>query len=298
MFAGFTTQKIALGAVTLNTCMGGSGPPLLLLHGYPQTHVMWHKVVPTLAQHFTVICPDLRGYGDSDCPPSDSQHLAYSKRTTAQDLIDLMTHLGFSRFIAAGHDRGGRVLHRLLLDHPQSVARAAVLDIVPTRYIFETINQQMATVYEHWFFLIQPDNLPETLIGQDPNYYLTTKLNRWSADPTAFSPEAMAEYLRCFRQTAVIHGTCEDYRAAASIDLVHDEADLDQKIGCPLLVLWGAKGAMEKNYDVLSVWRDSASDVQGEALPCGHFVPEEAPEECVRSLINFFLPSKTMDPKQ
>lgn len=288
MFAGFTTKKIALGAITLNACIGGGGPPLLLLHGYPQTHIMWHKVAPALAGHFTVICPDLRGYGDSDCPPSDPQHLTYSKRTTAQDLIDLMTHLEFSRFMAAGHDRGGRVLHRLLLDHPHRVTRAAVLDIVPTHHIFKTINQQMATIYEHWFFLIQPDSFPETLIGQDPDYYLTTKLNRWSASPSAFSPAAMAEYLRCFRRSEVIHGTCEDYRAAASIDLAHDEADLHQKIGCPLLVLWGAKGAMEKNYDVRSIWQDYASDVQGKALPCGHFVPEEAPEACVRSLIDFF----------
>ncbi len=292
MFAGFTTQKIALGSITLNTCIGGSGPPLLLLYGYPQTHAMWHKVAPALAQHFTVICPDLRGYGDSDCPPSDPQHLTYAKRTVAHDLIDLMNRLRFSRFMAAGHDRGGRVLHRLLLDHPQSVTRAAaaVLDIVPTRHIFKTINQQMATVYEHWFFLIQPNNFPETLIGQDPDYYLITKLNRWSADSKAFTPAAMADYLRCFRRAEVIHSTCEDYRAAASIDLAHDEADLERKIDCPLLVLWGAKGAMEKNYDVLSIWREYGGDVQGEALPCGHFVPEEAPKARVRSLISFFKP--------
>ncbi|MEO1620261.1 MAG: alpha/beta hydrolase [Cyanobacteria bacterium J06632_3] len=288
MFENFTLKKVRLNDISLNLRIGGHGPPLLLLHGYPQTHIMWHKVAPTLAEQFTLICPDLRGYGDSDCPPSDLQHHTYSKRTTAQDLIQLMQQLGFDTFMAAGHDRGGRVLHRLLLDHPQRVTRAAVLDIVPTQYIFKTINQQMATTYEHWFFLIQPDGFPEHLIGQDSDYYLTTKLRRWSADSTAFTPEAMAEYLRCFRRPEVIHGTCEDYRAAATIDLEHDEADLHRKVECPLLVLWGGKGAMEKNYDVLEVWRQYANNVQGEALDCGHFVPEEASEDCVRSLLAFF----------
>jgi len=285
----FTVQKVQLSEVALHTRIGGSGPPLLLLHGYPQTHVMWHKVAPALAQHFTVICPDLRGYGDSSAPPSDEQHLTYAKRTVANDLIELTEQLGFETFMAAGHDRGGRVLHRLLLDHPKRVSRAAVLDIVPTRHIFKTIDQQMATIYEHWFFLIQPDGFPERLIGQDPDYYLTTKLNRWRANPNAFAPEAMAEYLRCFRRPEVIHGSCEDYRAAASIDLEHDEADINQKIQCPLLVLWGQKGAMDKNYDVLKVWREHGKDVQGEALACGHFVPEEAPEGVVRSLTKFCL---------
>ena len=287
MFPEFTAQRIRLADVTLHTRIGGNGPPLLLLHGYPQTHVMWHKVAPTLAQHFTVVCPDMRGYGDSDAPPSDPQHLTYAKRTVAQDLVALMKQLGFDTFKAVGHDRGGRVLHRLLLDHPQRVSRAAVLDIVPTHHIFKTINQQVATVYEHWFFLIQPDGFPERLIGHDPDYYLTHKLHRWSADPKAFTPEAMAEYLRCFRHPAVIHGTCEDYRAAASIDLEHDEASLNQKIECPLLVLWGEKGAMEKNYDVLKVWETYAAAVQGSPLACGHFLPEEAPIDTAQSLLTF-----------
>lgn len=293
MFLNFTTQTYAIaqstsGSIHLHVRIGGSGPPLLLLHGYPQTHVMWHKVAPALAQHFTIICPDLRGYGDSSTPPTDAQHLTYAKRTVANDLVMLMTQLGFDTFMAAGHDRGGRVLHRLLLDHPQRVSRAAVLDIVPTRHIFKTIDQQMATIYEHWFFLIQPDGLPERLIGLDPDYYLTTKLKRWSASPDAFTDEAIAAYCRCFRRPEVIHATCEDYRAAATIDLAHDEADLTAKIECPLLVLWGAKGAMEKHYNVLQIWRDYAQQVQGQALSCGHFVPEEAPTETVRSLLSFF----------
>lgn len=287
MFPDFTVQKVRLAEVTLHMRIGGSGPPLLLLHGYPQTHGMWHKVAPLLAPHFTVICPDMRGYGDSNAPPSDLAHLAYAKRTVAQDLIELMGHLGFDTFMAVGHDRGGRVLHRLLLDHPQSVSRAAVLDIVPTHHIFKTLNQQIATVYEHWFFLIQPDGFPERLIGHDPDYYLTHKLHRWSADPDAFTSEAIAEYRRCFRRSEVIHATCEDYRAAASIDLEHDEASLDQRIECPLLVLWGEKGAMEKNYDVLKVWENYATQVQGKPLPCGHFLPEEAPIATAQSLLAF-----------
>jgi haloacetate dehalogenase len=303
MFSGFSTHKIQLAKVSLHTRIGGSGPPLLLLHGYPQTHVMWHKIAPDLAQHFTVICPDMRGYGDSDAPPSDAQHLTYAKRTVAQDLLELMDNLGFAHFMAAGHDRGARVLHRLLLDVPQRVSRAALLDIVPTRHIFKTLNQQIATVYEHWFFLIQPDGFPERLIGQDPDYYLTTKLHRWSADANAFTPEAMAEYLRCFRRPAVIHATCEDYRAAASIDLAHDEADLTKarppKIDCPLLVLWGQKGAMEQNYDVLGVWREQVGQagieggIEGRSLPCGHFLAEEAPEATYEALHNFFKEQST-----
>ncbi len=288
MFSNFIAQKIKLADVTLQVRIGGSGPPLLLLHGYPQTHVMWHKVAPDLASHFTVICPDMRGYGDSDAPASDSLHLPYAKRTVAQELVALMSHLGFDNFMAAGHDRGGRVLHRLLLDHPDRVSRAAMLDIVPTRHIFETINQQMATIYEHWFFLIQPGGFPERLIGKDSDYYLKTKLHRWSADPSTFTPAAMAEYLRCFRRPAVIHGTCEDYRAAASIDLETDRANLNQKVECPLLVLWGKKGAMEKHYDVLQVWRGYAAQIWGKALPCGHFLPEEAPTETVQALLDFF----------
>ncbi|MEM6352973.1 MAG: alpha/beta hydrolase [Cyanobacteria bacterium P01_D01_bin.14] len=287
MFEGFDTQVIDTDSAKIFTRIGGAGPPLLLLHGYPQTHAMWHRVAPALANHFTVVCPDLRGYGDSSKPATDTEHLPYAKRVMAQDQVEVMAALGFDQFLAAGHDRGARVLHRLLLDHPQRVLKAALLDIVPTRYIYQTITQQMATVYEHWFFLIQPDGLPERMIGHDPDDYLKTKLARWSADPAAFTPEAMAEYLRCFRHPETIHATCEDYRAAATIDLVHDEADLAQKIQCPLLVLWGVKGAMEKHYDVMSVWQKRAVDVQGQALPCGHFLPEEAPEETAQALLDF-----------
>ncbi|MBE9075986.1 alpha/beta hydrolase [Romeria aff. gracilis LEGE 07310] len=288
MFEGFISQRIKTAEATIFARVGGSGPPLLLLHGYPQTHVMWHRVAPQLAQRFTVVCTDLRGYGDSDKPPADSTHAAYGKRRMAADQVAVMQQLGFEQFRAVGHDRGGRVLHRLLLDYPQRVSRAALLDIVPTRHVFNTIDQQMATIYEHWFFLIQPDGFPEYLIGQDPDYYLSAKLRRWSARFEAFSPEAMAEYQRCFRQPETIHATCEDYRAAATIDLAHDEADQDQKIQCPLLLLWGQAGAMERCYDVLEVWRDRASQVQGYSIPGGHFLPEEAPAETLQALLAFF----------
>ncbi|MBE9067339.1 alpha/beta hydrolase [Leptolyngbya cf. ectocarpi LEGE 11479] len=288
MFSNFQTHTIQTADTHIHTLIGGSGPPLLLLHGYPQTHVMWHLIAPRLAQHFTVVCSDLRGYGDSGHPPTDAEHAVYAKRTVAQDQIEMMAALGFDTFMAAGHDRGGRVLHRLLLDHPTRVTRAALLDIVPTRHIFQTIDQSMASIYEHWFFLIQPDRLPERLIGYDPDFYLTTKLNRWSASTNAFKPEAMAEYLRCFRRPETIHSTCEDYRAAATIDLAHDETDLGNKIRCPLLVLWGAYGAIEKHYDVVSIWQRYATLVEGKALPCGHFLPEEAPEQTYHALMNFF----------
>lgn len=284
MFDGFTTHRIPTSGATLHLRRGGSGDPLLLLHGYPQTHVMWHKVAPVLAQHFTVICPDLRGYGDSDKPDPHPSHSTYAKRETAGDLVEMMQALGFSQFYAAGHDRGARVLHQLLLDYPQTVTKAALFDIVPTRKIFETVNQTLATAYSHWFFLIEPDDIPERLIGCDPDFYLRCKLSQWSANPNAFEPEAMAEYLRCFRNPATIRATCEDYRAAASIDL---QRETDAKIQCPLLVLWGEKGVMQRCYDVLATWRERAIDVRGRAIACGHFLPEEAPEETTRELLDF-----------
>lgn len=288
MFTNFQTHTIQTTNTYIHTLIGGYGPPLLLLHGYPQTHIMWHRIANQLAEHFTVVCTDLRGYGDSGHPPTNAEHRPYSKRAVAQDQIEVMSTLGFDTFMVAGHDRGGRVLHRLLLDHPERVTRAAMLDIVPTRHIFQTIDQSMATIYEHWFFLIQPDLLPERMIGNDPAFFLTTKLNRWSHNPEAFYPKAMAEYLRCFCRPETIHTTCEDYRAAATVDLMDDETDLDCKIQCPLLVIWGGYGAIEKHYDVINIWQQYAKSVEGEAIPCGHFLPEEAPEQTYRALVNFF----------
>jgi haloacetate dehalogenase len=288
MFDGFELRDVATRGTSIRVRIGGGGPPLLLLHGYPQTHAMWHRVAPTLAERCTVVCADLRGYGDSGKPASDPDHATYSKRATAHDMVEVMTALGFARFRLAGHDRGGRVAHRLALDHPARLESVAVLDIVPTRTVFRATTQALATAYYHWFFLSQPYDLPERLIGADPVYYLRRKLGAWAA-LERFAPEALAEYQRCFSEPAVIHASCEDYRAAASNDLAHDEVDLDRRIQCPLLVLWGGRGAMERHFDVLATWREKAAGpVRGRALACGHFLAEELPEETTSELLAFF----------
>lgn len=288
MFESFETLDLATSATTIHARVGGSGPPLLLLHGYPQTHVIWHKIAPRLAERFTVVATDLRGYGDSGKPPSAPDHAAYCKRAMAADQVEAMALLGHRRFAVIGHDRGARVGHRMALDHPDVVARLALLDIVPTRTVFATVNQVVATGYYHWFFLIQPNGLPEAMIGHDPEHYLREKLKRWcGAGEGAITDAAFAEYLRCFNDPAAIHASCEDYRAAATIDLVHDVADATSRIGCPLLVLWGETGLVGRNYDVLAVWRDYATDVRGRALPCGHYLAEECPAETLAALRAF-----------
>ncbi|MFO7993137.1 MAG: alpha/beta hydrolase [Marinobacter sp.] len=275
----FATGRIRTSGADIHFVHGGKGPPLLLLHGYPQTHVMWHRVAPELARDFHVVCPDLRGYGDSSKPPSDASHSAYAKRAMAMDMVELMSHLGHPRFAMAGHDRGARVAHRMALDHPERVSRVCVMDIVPTLHMFRHTDQNFATGYYHWFFLIQPHGLPEHMIGMDPDYFLREKLNRWSGPDASFEPDAVSEYLRCFRDPRVIHASCEDYRAAASIDLEHDEYDrtCGKTVRCPLLVLWGSKGFVNRTYDVETVWQDYADTVEGRVLDCGHFLPEEAP---------------------
>ena len=289
MFDGFETRELRTAETTIHLRTGGAGPPVLLLHGYPQTHLMWHRVAPGLAARFSVVCPDLRGYGDSGKPASDPDHRVYSKRATAGDLVEVMAALGHQRFMVAGHDRGGRVAHRLALDHPERVLKLALLDIVPTRTLFRATGQEIATGYFHWFFLIQPRDLPEHMIGADPLFYLHWLLGRWGTGLEAFAPEALAEYERCFADPATIHATCEDYRAAASIDLAHDEADLERKIACPVLALWGRRGLMERHFDVLATWRERAfGDVSGQALDCGHFLPEERPQETADALLTFF----------
>jgi haloacetate dehalogenase len=275
---------VAGSAVALSTA--GAGPPLLLLHGYPQTRACWHRVAPELAERFTVVAADLRGYGGSAKPPGGPGHADYSKRAMAADLVGAMAALGHRRFAVAGHDRGGRVAHRMALDHPDVVERAAVLDIVPTRTLFSGVDQAFATAYYHWFFLIQPDGLPETMIGRDPEWFLRETLRRWSGRSRPIDEAAIREYVRAFSDPAAIHGSCEDYRAAATIDLEHDAADTGP-VGCPLLVLWGEHGAMHRLYDVLGTWRPLAREVEGRALPCGHFLPEEAPEETLAELVSF-----------
>lgn len=285
-FEGFRTVDIDVDDVRIHARVGGSGPPLLLLHGYPQTHVMWHRVAPELAREHTVVVADLRGYGDSSKPAGGADHAAYSKRAMAADQVGLMRALGFESFAAAGHDRGARVLHRMCLDHPPAVTRAALLDIVPTRYLFTHVDRALATAYYHWFFLTQPNGLPERLIGAQPEWFLRHTLTQWSASPDAFDPSAVEEYVRCFASVGAVAASCEDYRAGASIDLEHDAAS-PGPVTCPLLVVWGSRGFVGSHYDVPAVWREHATDVRAESVDGGHFVCEEAPVDTARLLADF-----------
>lgn len=287
MFAQFQHLGLRTKSTIINVLKGGSGAPLLMLHGYPQTHVMWHRIAPQLAENFTVVLTDLRGYGDSAKPEVEAGHANYAKRSMAQDQVEVMQQLGYEEFYVIGHDRGARVAHRMALDYPQRIRKLALLDIVPTYELYTTTDQEFATAYYHWFFLIQPYPLPETLIGANPEYFLRTCLEHWSKNFAAFTPEALAEYIRCFSQPETIRATCEDYRAGASIDLVHDRADLNQKIACPLLVLWGSQGIIGRKYDVLKIWQKRAKKVLGEAIASGHFLPEEAPEATYQALYKF-----------
>lgn len=290
MFEGFAHKRIATSGAAIALVQGGSGLPLLLLHGYPQSHVMWHMVAPQLAQHFTLVIPDLRGYGASSKPPTDDKHLPYSKRAMALDMVEVMAKLGFDHFDIAGHDRGGRVTYRLALDHPERVRRVAVLDIIPTIEQFERLNRASARAAYHWYFLAQPAPFPETLIGKDPDYFLDYCLKGWSGTSGAFAPEAMAAYRDAFRDPAVIHASCEDYRAGISCDCEYDEADrkAGKKIAAPLLALWGARGRPNRGQALLDVWKNWAVDVRGEPIECGHFIPEESPDEAAAQLIEFF----------
>ena len=289
MFPGFEHRRIDAGEAAINAVVGGKGPPLLLLHGYPQTHVIWRKVAPILAERCTVVATDLRGYGDSSKPKGLADHSNYSKRAMALDQVTAMRALGHERFFVCGHDRGARVAHRLALDHPGAVAKIAVLDIAPTKAMYEQTTMAFARAYYHWFFLIQAPPLPETLIGANPEAWLRHHMSRHKGlEP--FMPDGWSEYLRCFSDPAAIHSSCEDYRAAASIDLVHDAESIaaGRKVECPLLTLWGAHGVIERLFKPLDEWRKVAVDVRGKALPCGHYIPEEAPDLLVAALQEFF----------
>ncbi len=290
MFEEFESIQLAIDDTTINLVKGGNGPPLLLLHGYPQTHTMWHKIAPKLAEDFTVVATDLRGYGDSGKPASDDIHLPYSKRRMAHDQVEVMQQFGFEDFYLVSHDRGARVAHRLTKDHPQKVRRLAVLDIVPTRHMFQIVNKEMATNTYHWFFLIQPYDFPERVIGADPDYFIRSRFERVKNSSTVFPAEAIEEYVRCFSIPGTIHGACEDYRAGASIDLVHDEEDFHNKVTCPMLALWSSTGYVGQTQDVLEIWRNYATNVSGHSLNCGHYLAEELPEETY-SALNTFLSS-------
>jgi len=290
MFERFDTRDVAVNGTVIRCRVGGSGPALLLLHGHPQTHVMWHRVAPALAETFTVVCADLRGYGDSARPGASPHHAAYSKRTMAQDMADLMTSLGHQQFRLAAHDRGARVAHRLLLDHPGRVQRAMLLDIAPTLAMYEHTTEAFAKAYWHWFFLIQPAPLPERLIDADPAAYIRDVMGRRHAGLAAFAPEALQEYLRCIAIPGTATSICEDYRASAGIDLEHDRADRKKghKVLAPLRVLWGAEGAVGRCFPVLDLWREAAADVSGKALDCGHYIAEEQPAKLLEEMGEFF----------
>ena len=289
LFPGFAHSDIEVGDdITLHCAHGGNGPPLLLIHGYPQTHAIWHKVAGRLAQDYSVVCADLRGYGDSSKPKGLADHSNYSKRVMALDLVRLMHAFGYDRFAVVGHDRGGRVAHRLARDHRDAVTKLCILDISPTLTMYEGTTMEFARAYYHWFFLIQPSPNPETLIGHDPKFFLRWKMGAmWNRPMTHFTDAAYSEYERCYCDPAAIHGSCEDYRAAATIDLEHDRADLDRKIECPVLALWGADGVVNRLFDPLDDWRSVATDVRGKALPSGHYIPEEVPDELLSELLPF-----------
>lgn len=291
MFEGFEKQTRRVNGVDIAYRMGGSGPALLLLHGHPQTHMIWHKVAGTLAQHFTVIAADLRGYGDSGKPDDDAEHFNYAKRTMAADMAELMSALGFERFKVLAHDRGARVAHRLGVDHAARVERMVLLDIAPTLAMYRGTNEAFARSYWHWFFLILPQPLPEMLIQADPAQYLKSVMGARSAGMAPFAPEALAEYARCLALPGTATGICGDYRASATIDLEHDQADIDAgvKLTCPINVMWGAQGAIEACFDALGEWRKVATQVEGKALPCGHYIAEEIPDVLLEEALPFLL---------
>ncbi len=291
MFKDFSAFTVERNGVSLQCRTGGQGAPLLLLHGHPQTHAMWHRVAPDLAQRFTVVMMDLRGYGDSGRPAADADHAMYSKREMARDAMAVMQARGFDQFQVLAHDRGARVAHRLAADHPHAVQRMMLLDIAPTLGMYSHTSQAFATAYWHWFFLIQPAPLPEALIESDPVGYLRYGKAQRYGGLSVFAPEALAEYERCIQIPGSARGICEDYRASATIDLDHDRADIaaGKKLAMPLYVLWGEQGAVGKNFDVLALWRERASHVSGQALLCGHYIAEEVPDALLAQAHSFFI---------
>ena len=297
MFANHTLQRITANGITINARVADdrSKPPLLLLHGHPQTHLIWHKVEPELSKHFSIVAADLRGYGDSDKPPSDASvnHAPYSKREMAKDMVDLMKSLGFEGFKVLAHDRGARVTHRMLVDHSDSVQRATLLDIAPTLAMYEQTDMEFARAYFHWFFLIQREPVPEKMIRADPEFFIERMMGSRFAGLAPFAPEVLEEYRRCIRLPGIVHAICEDYRASATIDLDHDRADREagHKVTQPLQVLWGANGVIEKCFKPLVEWQRVATNVRGSSVPCGHYIPEEAPEALIAAALPFLLGS-------
>ena len=292
LFPNFEWFRLKAGDVEIGGVQGGSGPPLLLLHGFPQSHLIWHKVAPALADRFTVIATDLRGYGSSSAPPGSAGHEVYSKRAMAQDQLDVMRQLGCPTFALCAHDRGARVAHRLCMDHPDAISRAMLLDIAPTLAMYESTDMAFAAAYWHWFFLIQPAPFPETLINAEPEFLVDKLLGLRHAGAAAspFAPDAMAAYVSAMREPARVHAMCEDYRAAATIDLDHDRADREagRKLTMPVRVLWGEHGVVARCFEPLKLWQDVGRDVTGTPLACGHYLPEEVPDALLEEMLAFF----------
>jgi haloacetate dehalogenase len=286
-FDGFAERTFDTEAGRVFCRIGGDGPPLVLLHGYPQTSAMWHYVAADLARDYQVICPDLRGYGRSLKPPTDANHAAYAKRAMAEDVLAVMNALGHERFAIGAHDRGARVAHRLAADHPSRVTALATLDIAPTREMYRDADSAFAQTYWHWYWLTLPHPFPETLIAPDPAFFWLHKCGGGSAGLTPFVQQALDEYLTCFADPDTIHGSCEDYRAAATIDIAHDDADA-ALLQMPLLALWGRDGAIEAHFDCLALWRERAANVRGWALPGGHYLAEECPDDVIAAWRPFF----------
>lgn len=288
MFEGFTQELIDTGEATINVRYAGSGPPVLLLHGFPQNMAMWHCQAQSLTEDHTVVLADLRGYGDSSRPPSDHSHAAYSFRAMAADQLAVMQRLGFERFAVVGHDRGARVAHRLTLDHPEAVTRLGLIDILPTGYMYDTVDSALATAYFHWFFFIQPDPIPERLIGGDPIGFLHALLGGWGSGLDAYPPPALAEYERVFADADARHAMLEDYRAAASIDLEHDLADRERRLEVPVLIMWGSRSVVGRRpVDPITVWQQYVVSPQASVIDGGHFLVEERPDETLLALQGF-----------
>jgi haloacetate dehalogenase len=288
MFAGFERRRVNVGEVTINCVTGGTGPPVLLLHGYPQCLALWAKVAPQLADRFSVVCADLRGYGDSSKPRCAPDAANYSFRAMAADQVALMRDLGHERFHVVGHDRGGRTAHRMALDRPDAVRSLAVLDIVPTYAMFMETDRRTASAYWHWFFLSLPVPFPERMIGADPDFFFETSIAGWGATRIEeFDPAMLAEYRRCWNDPDMIHGSCSDYRAAATVDLALDTADLERKVECAALAFWGSKGGMHKLFDMEAEWRKKCTRLKAATLPAGHFFIDQLPAETAAVLAEF-----------
>ncbi len=285
-FPGFEPFNIETSGATIYGLKKGNGPAILLLHGYPETHLEWREIAPKLAENYTVVVTDLRGYGNSSKPEDGVNHSGYSKREMAKDQVEVMQKLGFNQFMVVAHDRGARVAHRMALDYPENVTKLVALDIVPTYDLYSTTDKAFASMYWHWFFLIQPAPLPETLLSNNAEFMLGERTFRGMV-PNLIPERVYGEYLKNFKNPAALHAMCEDYRAGATIDMENDEADLNKKVKCPMLVLWGARGAMEGRYDVLGIWRKRASTVVGHSLPGGHWLPEQVPDLVYEEVTNF-----------